>query len=720
MPHKQTRMTPRHVPAGHARPALAGLCAFALAGALSGPAAGQATGPAIGMFGTPALIDMPTGESAPDGQFSVSSSYFAGINRNTITFQISPRLSGSFRYASHQGPGVSNFDRSFDIRYQLMFESRYRPAIAIGLRDFIGTGWYAAEYVAATKTLSPALKLTGGIGWGRLGSYNGFANPLSRLFGAGFDTRPAGFGLGGVPLYGNWFRGPAAFFGGLEWRTPLRGLTATLEYSSDAYVRETVSSSFFARRSPFNLGLTYTFRNANQISAYYLYGNVIALSGSMVTNPRKPPNAGSLGAAPVPVLRRPDDSPRSTGWTAQPDGAAILRDNLALLLAEDGQKLDAFRVSARRAEVWFVNRRHGAVPQAIGRVARALTRILPASVETLVIVPVQNGLPLLKVTLSRSDVEALEFAPDGAAGILERAVIADPGPRPERAAYAPGRYAKFSWAVEPYTAISLFDPDRPVRIDFGLRARAAWEPRPGLILSGALTKRVIGNLNTVTRPSNSVIRHVRSDYGLYDNAGDPAIAHLTAEYFFKPRRNLYGRVTFGYLEKMYAGLSAEMLWKPVDSRLALGAELNLVRQRAFNQLLGLQSYSVVMGQASAYWDIGNGYSAQLDVGRYLAGDYGATVTLDRVFDNGWKVGAYFTLTTVSFADFGEGSFDKGLRFTIPVAWMTGRPTTRKNTLIITPITRDGGARLEVRNRLYGLVEDYQGDRLKRRWGRFWR
>ena len=691
-----------------------------VASAAAGQAPAQPVTPTLGMLGTPGLIDMPTGESAPDGQFSVSTSYFAGINRNTITFQISPRLSGSFRYASHQSVGVSNFDRSFDIRYQLMFEGRYRPAVAIGLQDFIGTGWYAAEYVAATKTVTPSLKLTGGIGWGRLGSYNGFANPLSALFGPAFDSRPATAGLGGTPLYGNWFRGPAAFFGGLEWRTPVRGLTATLEYSSDAYTLETVTNSFFTRRSPFNLGLTYTFRNSNQLSAYYLYGNVVALSGSMVINPKNPPNAGSLGAAPAPVLTRPDDDPRSTAWTAQKDGETILRENLALLLAEDGQKLDAFRVTATGAEAWFVNDRYDAVPQAIGRVARAMTRILPASVETFTIVAMRNGLPLLAVRLNRSDIEALEFAPDNAAEILRRATIGDPGPRPGRAAYAKGRYAKFDWALEPYTAVSLFDPDRPVRIDFGLRARAAWEPRPGLILSGAVTKRVIGNLNTVTRPSNSVIRHVRSDYGLYDNAGDPAIAHLTAEYFFKPGRNLYGRVTLGYLEKMYAGLSTEILWRPIDSRLGLGAELNLVRQRAFNQLLGLQNYTVVTGLASAYWDMGNGYSAQLDVGRYLAGDYGATVTLDRVFDNGWKVGAYFTLTTVSFSDFGEGSFDKGLRFTIPVAWMTGRPTNRKNTLTITPITRDGGARLEVRNRLNGLVEDYQGDRLKRRWGRFWR
>ena len=45
---------------------------------------------------------------------------------------------------------------------------------------------------------------------------------------------------------------------------------------------------------------------------------------------------------------------------------------------------------------------------------------------------------------------------------------------------------------------------------------------------------------------------------------------------------------------------------------------------------------------------------KVDAGRYLAGDWGATFALDREFDNGWKVGAYFTLTDMPFDEFGEG------------------------------------------------------------------
>ena len=136
--------------------------------------------------------------------------------------------------------------------------------------------------------------------------------------------------------------------------------------------------------------------------------------------------------------------------------------------------------------------------------------------------------------------------------------------------------------------------------------------------------------------------------------------------------------------------------------------------------LGFQAYSVLTGHASAYYDLGNGFTTQLDVGRYLASDWGATFSLDRVFNNGFRVGGYFTLTEVPFEVFGEGSFDKGLRISIPLSWLTGRPSRDVVTQVIQPILRDGGARLEVANRLYGVTRDYRAQSLRDGWGRFYR
>jgi hypothetical protein len=169
---------------------------------------------------------------------------------------------------------------------------------------------------------------------------------------------------------------------------------------------------------------------------------------------------------------------------------------------------------------------------------------------------------------------------------------------------------------------------------------------------------------------------------------------------------------------MFGGVSGELLWKPVGSRLALGVEANYVKQRAFSGL-GFQDYSVATGHASAYYEFGNGYLGQVDVGRYLAGDIGATVTLAREFENGWKVGGFFTLTDVSSEDFGEGSFDKGINLTIPVNWFLGTPTKQTNSMTIRPIQRDGGQRLEVPGRLYDQVRSGHRNALEQNWSGVW-
>ena len=134
--------------------------------------------PSLNFYGSTGLIDMPTGESQPVGELNITSSYFRGALRNTLTFQITNRLSGSFRYSviPDFNPIGAQYDRSFDLRFRLLDEAKYVPAVTIGLRDFGGTGIYGGEYIAATKNLSPKFKVTAGLGWGRLGSHNGFSN----------------------------------------------------------------------------------------------------------------------------------------------------------------------------------------------------------------------------------------------------------------------------------------------------------------------------------------------------------------------------------------------------------------------------------------------------------------------------------------------------------------------------------------------------------------
>lgn len=674
-------------------------------------------------YGSPGLIDMPTAEVFPDGTLALTTANFENISRNTLAFQFLPSVYGTFRYSFlrdfDSGVGLSRYDRSFDIHFQLREETARGPAIALGLRDFGGTGIYASEYLVATKHLAPSVSVTGGIGWGRLAGRGGQRNPLSVLDGR-FDTRPdsnaGGIATTGQLDFGNWFRGDAAFFGGVKWDVNSR-LTLTAEYSSDDYAPE-AQRGLIDVRSPINLGATYRFYNGVSLGGSYLNGSTLALQLSYAFDPRKPKAPGGQGAAAPALL--PKEQVALASWNLPGDGTspdsqvtAELRRNLK----SQGLRLIGFSQNKHRTDVTVENLRYGAGAQAVGRTARVLANTLHPEIETFVITLAEDGVPITTITSQRDDLYALETDVDGAWRSLARSQIADAAPSisgQDQAAAFPA----FTYRFAPYTQLSFFDPDEPLRYELGAQLEADFQPAPGLTFSGQLRQPVIGNLDNDTRPSNSVLPRVRSDWGRYAADSDLRLSHLTADYQWRPHEDVFARVTGGYLEQMFGGLSAEVLWFPVGSSLALGAELNYAKQRDFDGKLGFQDYDVMTGHASVYYKTRGDYHVQVDMGRYLAGDWGTTLTVDREFNNGFKVGAFATMTDVSSAEFGEGSFDKGIRIEVPVSWFTGKPSRKKVTQVIRPVLRDGGARLNVRNRLYETVRDNRGRELAAGWGRY--
>lgn len=720
---------------GHKRRSFAAIGAIA-ATTLSGYAAAQSfqrdidadpvptETPSLNFYGLPGVIDMPSADQMPDGQIAATVSHFAGTTRTSLTFQAFPRIQATFRYVGlrdFNSQGFETFrDRSFDVRFQLATEGRIRPAFSVGLQDLAGTGIYSGEYVVATKTFDNPLSLPGrvkisaGLGWGRLGSSGDIGAPFS-------ETRPSfdAGSTGGEPSVDSWFRGPAAPFAGIEWNLNERwGLKA--EYSSDAYLTET-GLGIFERKSRLNFGVEYQYSDYLRLGAYYLYGSEIGISAQLQFNPRNPAVPKSF-AGPRPVIVRPtrqaNPAAWTTDWAANPGAGEAIRDAIAPELEEEGLNLEALSVRATEAELRIENTRYRNVSIAVGRAARVMARVLPPSVERFRITPVKGGLPLSTVMISRTDIERLEFEPDAAGRLLanvsfEEAPAALPG-----GVTSPDSYPRFAWSVGPYVAPSYFDPDEPVRVDAGIAAAFNYSPSPGWTFAGEVRGRLVGNVED-GRASNSVLPRVRTDAVQYAAATNVPLNNLYVSRQWKAGEDVYARITAGYLERMYGGVSGELLWKPQDSRLGLGVEANYARQRDFDQRLGFRDYDIVTGHVSAYYEFGGGYLGQLDVGRYLAGDKGATVTITREFTNGWKVGGFFTLTDVSAEEFGEGSFDKGINLTIPIDWFLGKPTTRTVQTTIRPVQRDGGARLIVPGRLYEQVRVGHQSDLVSSWTRVW-
>ncbi|MFG6535324.1 YjbH domain-containing protein [Sulfitobacter sp. 1A16787] len=220
--------------------------------------------------------------------------------RYTGTFQVLPRVYGSFRYSIIEGlngPIVGN--RSFDVQFQLVDDSLNRPALALGMRDLLGSRLYSSEYLVTTKCYGLRLELTGGIGWGRLAGRGDLSNPLSALADC-VDTRPRRRALNGGQLETDgWFRGPASFFAGVQYQLS-DSIRLFAEYISDTYDEERAKTEI-NNTSPFNFGIEHRLDNGPNLKGFYIGGHGIGAQLSYTINPAQRRVSGGIDTSPLTV-----------------------------------------------------------------------------------------------------------------------------------------------------------------------------------------------------------------------------------------------------------------------------------------------------------------------------------------------------------------------------------------------------------------------------------
>ena len=269
-------------------------------------------------YGEIGLLDMPSAHMAPDGELALSVGDVGNSQRYALSFQALPWLSASFRYSHIVGlhSGYDDwhyYDRSFGAKFRLFKEGNLTPDVSLGIRDVLGTGLYAAEYLNASKHVGD-FDLTAGIGWGRLAERSTFPNPFGYVFKS-FKTRKAS-NTTGLVNFGQFFHGPnVGVFGGIAWQTPIDGLKVLAEYSSDAYDGYVYGGSFKVR-SPVNLGLAYRPSEAFAVSAGWFYGGTygftVNLSGDATSEPKTAERLGPK--VPEPAIRSRAEQQQALGF----------------------------------------------------------------------------------------------------------------------------------------------------------------------------------------------------------------------------------------------------------------------------------------------------------------------------------------------------------------------------------------------------------------------
>ena len=483
-------------------------------------------------------------------------------------------------------------------------------------------------------------------------------------------------------------------------------MTLAAEYTPDVMRRE---SRYLEVNSPWNLGATYRVNNTLSLAAQYLHGSTLSVTANIALNPKRPTNDAGRETAPVPMRARGD----GTRPVLEANQATIRK-----VLAVEGFEVISLEDLGVYIRLDVKNTKYRSTAQALGRAAATLQRFTSDATKRAVIAFHEKGMQAASYTIDLERVAEAQLSVETA----QTPAIVVEDAKTLRPTEVSGN--KFSWGLGPYITHRLFNPDLPLSAELGAELSAKYQFTPRLSLDGALRKSMLTNLTDNNRAGTGKSRGIprtQSDWGLYDiNGQDGHIHRLSFNYFDAVAPDLFARAHAGLLEPFWAGLGGEVLYMPANSPIALGLDVHRVRKRDYEMRFDMQDYETTTGHVSAYLDAGGMFDLEINAGRYLAGDWGATTRISRQFANGWEVGGYATLTDVPFEDFGEGSFDKGIYIKIPMDWLTGNPDRSVRYFEIRPITKDGGARLGTARRLYKTVKGARDTQLTREAGRMWK
>lgn len=651
--------------------------------------------------GVSGLIEMPSARMLEDGEFAVHLSSATPYQRYAIVGQPLPWLQVLFKYtdienvlygAESLSGSQSYKDKSTDLKVQLFEESYYFPAIALGINDIGGTGLFSGEYIVASKQVKN-IDFTLGLGWGYLGRQGHFNNPLSLLSESFNRRKSSSGGSGGTIDSSVFFSGDkVSLFAGIEYHLENTPLALKFEYDANNYQNEPFNQ-VFEQKTPLNFGAVYSFKNAIDLHLGYVRGTTAMLGLTFRTNFKSSGAKKIFDPDPI-VVKEQFLVSKSPSW---PDLRKQFLQKSGYDLHSISQKENALILKGKQQD-------YRETAQGIGRASRLLANKVPSEVDTFVFVDEFRGVGISSVVIDRASFEAAaKLETNSEAVLLSTKFVATTDQQSASLLYRAPRKT-FNYQLKPSFSGSFGGPDEFLLYQISLSANANYFLRDNTWLSGSINLGIVDNYDQFEYTASSNLPRVRTNIKEYLTSSKLRLQRLQVSNFERVFDDLFFMGYAGYLESMYAGMGAELLYRPHATQWALGLDMNYVKQREFEQKLMFRDYSVITGHLTGYYQLGNDILFKLSAGQYLAKDKGVTLDVSRHFRSGAKMGFWATKTNVSAEQFGEGSFDKGFYFSIPLNLFTLKSTKQTVGISWQFLTRDGGQKLHKKYDLYRLTD----------------
>ena len=676
--------------------------------------------PSFSNYGTLGLIQNPNARFLDEGSLAFSWSHNEPYLRGSLIAYPFNWLEVSYQYADINNKLYSNIrafsgsqslkDKSFDAKIRLIKESQSLPEVAVGFRDLAGTGLFTSEFIVASKNLSKSLDLTLGMGWGNLTGQS-IENPLIEISDR-FVTRSAGSSQGGELRGGDYFSGPAGYFFGIEYFIPkFKGMRIKLEYDGTNY--KTENRLPISQASNVNFGIVFPQSKSLFYKLNFTRGNTFNFGFSYKLN---------LGNKNAQTLYKEKQS-RISNSNAVKIVTSRSEQNLfkgALkYLSDEKIFLQHANINDNEFEVIFAQTKYRNPVIASGRALNILDQIAPNNITSFKVSEVNGAIGLYSIganrnTFIRERKQLLPPKPD--IDISVEPFVLD---RDKNYQFNPEvKYPTFFHTIGPDLRSQIGGPDGFFFGDLKLKSRSELVIQRGLSLVSVINYGLYDNMDDLKLKSDSVIPHVRTDIVKYlKESRNLSIKRMQLNKFGQISPSIFYKFSAGILESMFNGYGGEALFKPFDKNYAIGVEAWKVYQRNYDQMFGILDdvdYKTTTGHISFYYqEPKTNILFRMKGGRFLAQDSGISFEFTREFYSGFRLAAFFTLTDISSEEFGEGSFDKGFSFYIPLEIFSNSYNSRNFGWGLKPLTRDGGATLSHGYNLWGVAHKSNKHRFSR-------
>lgn len=671
-------------------------------------------------YGTAGLIQNPTARFSDAGTLAFSWSHRDPYINGSIIAYPFDWLEASYQYTdinnalysrSENFSGKQSYkDKGFDFKFRLLKENVFLPQVALGFRDAAGTSKFSSEYLVFSKFYKN-IDFTAGIGWGNLNG-NKINNPLTSINDS-FASRPgpARDTQGGEFSFSNFMSGDAGYFGGIEIFLPnMKGTRLKLELDGTNYEKEGfpngVLSSPLATEpikrpdSKINFEVVYPVNNFLQFKIGYSKGNTFNFGFSLKNNfSRK--NSIIKKNDPIKNVPFADEIKKiNTGNFDNLVNTTIYNLNQNNIYPVKA-KLENGNYSVVFKQAQYLNHN-----TAMGRAFRIINQLAPDEVNEITLINSNAGMSLYEAKLSR---DSLDLYKDNK---LYNLTKRDLQLNTTTDSYdhfpfiANIKRPAYFWDVEPSLRSQIGGPDGFFFGDLRLDLNSEIIFTEGLTLTARSSVGIYNNLDSLRLASDSILPHVRTDIVKYlRESEDFFIQNLQLNYFGNPLEDIYAKLSVGIFEEMFGGIGGEVLYRPFAENYGIGLEAWQVYQRDYDMLFDFRDYDIITGHLNLHY---HHERSRVDFlikgGRFLAGDSGIYFDFSRRFSNGLRIGAFFARTDISKIEFGEGSFDKGFYFYVPIDIFSSSYRNGHVPFGLRPLTRDGAAWLLHSFQLWGVTD----------------